>query len=90
LNATEPLAQGENGPIFSGSDLSTQWLLSGKAVSPPSGTSAAAAAAAEAAEAAKQQNSSRRNISAIQDVQVSKQPIPHKQDCTPYKGKNLS
>jgi hypothetical protein len=44
LKATEPRAHGEKGPSFSGSDLSTQWLLSGKAVSPPSGTSAAAAA----------------------------------------------
>lgn len=36
LNATEPCAQGEKGPSFAGSDLSTQWLLSGNAVSPPS------------------------------------------------------
>lgn len=42
LNATEPAAQGEKGPSLDGSDLSTQWLLSGKAVSPPSITSAAA------------------------------------------------
>lgn len=40
LNATEPCAQGEKGPSLSGIDLSTQWLLSGKAVSPPSCTSA--------------------------------------------------
>jgi hypothetical protein len=40
LNATEPAAQGEKGPILAGRDLSTQKLLSGNAVSPPSITSA--------------------------------------------------
>lgn len=39
LNATWPCAQGEKGPMRPGSMGSTQLLLSGKAVSPPLGTS---------------------------------------------------
>jgi hypothetical protein len=40
LNAKWPLAQGENGPSRCGMVGSIQLLLSGNAVSPPSGTSA--------------------------------------------------
>lgn len=40
LNATEPFAHFESGPSFFGKEGSTQWLLLGKAVSPPCITSA--------------------------------------------------